>query len=97
MRKFASAAIAGVMLATAAASTPANALAPPPPPAGAAASAGAWWVGGFIGIVAALDLYDIIRRTTCSGDFLNLGGPGFTSAITPPMNVLPPQCRPPRR
>lgn len=27
--------------------------------------------------------YDLTRRTNCQGDVLGLGGPGFTSAITP--------------
>jgi hypothetical protein len=37
--------------------------------------------------------YDLIRRTTCSGDFLGLGGPGFTTPITPASgNVMIPQC-----
>lgn len=27
--------------------------------------------------------YDLGRRTNCQGDVLGLGGPGFTSAITP--------------
>jgi hypothetical protein len=37
--------------------------------------------------------YDLLRRTTCSGDFLGLGGPGFTTPITPASgNVMIPQC-----
>lgn len=28
-------------------------------------------------------LYDLGRRTNCQGDTLGLGGPGFTSPITP--------------
>ena len=27
--------------------------------------------------------YDLARRTSCQGDTLGLGGPGFSSAITP--------------
>lgn len=72
----------------------AAAAAPLPSPAAASTAAGAWAVGGFAEFVAVLDLYDIIRRTTCSGDFLALGGPGFGERITPAMNVLPPRCAP---
>jgi hypothetical protein len=46
--------------------------------------AGAAAVGGFIGFIgfiAALDIYDSIRRTTCVGDFLNFGGPGFSEPL----------------
>jgi hypothetical protein len=38
--------------------------------------------------------YDLMRRITCSGDFLQLGGPGFTQPITPAMSVLHPRCAP---
>ena len=58
------------------------------------AGAGAAVTGGFLGFVALLVSYDLIRRTTCSGDFLQLGGPGFTQPITPAMTVLPPRCVP---
>jgi hypothetical protein len=54
--------------------------------------AGAAAVGGFLGFVAALDIYDFIRRTTCSGDFLGLGGPGFSEPLKVGMNVMTPQC-----
>jgi hypothetical protein len=43
-------------------------------------------VGWFPRVVAALDLYDLIRRTTCSGVFFVLGSIE-PSAIT--RNVLP--------
>lgn len=62
-----------------------------PLPAGTGSAAGAAAVGGFLGFVAALDMYDLIRRTTCSGDFLHLGGPGFTEPM-PTGNVMIPQC-----
>ena len=53
----------------------------PPAPApvvfgSAGAGAGAAITGGFLGFIALLVTYDLIRRTTCSGDFLHLGGPG---------------------
>jgi len=69
----------------------------PPAPhvaAGSSSAAGVAITGGFLGFVASLVLYDMIRRTTCSGDFLHLGGPGFTSPITPQMGVLPVMCVP---
>jgi hypothetical protein len=60
---------------------------------GTSSAAGAAATGGFLGFVAALATYDFIRRTTCSGDFLHLGGPGFTEPM-PVGNVMIPQCRP---
>jgi hypothetical protein len=74
---------------------------PPPqaaPPAvtpggGTSGAAGAGAVTGFIGFVAVIVGYDLLRRTTCVGDFLGLGGPGFTTPITPVSgNVMIPQC-----
>lgn len=34
--------------------------------------------------------YDLQRRTSCIGDPLGLGGPGFSEPIRPGQNVLPP-------
>jgi hypothetical protein len=72
---------------------------PPPPPittgtsTGAGAGAGAGATAGFIGFVAVLVAYDLLRRTTCIGDPWLLGGPGFTTPITPASgNVMIPQC-----
>ena len=68
--------------------------APPPPAtvaAGASSTAGAVATGAFLGLVAALDIYDIIRRTTCSGDFLHFGGPGCTEPGVVG-NVMVPHC-----
>jgi hypothetical protein len=63
---------------------------------GTSAAAGVAATGGFIGFVAVLAGYDLYRRTTCN-DFLGLGGPGFTTKITPASgNVMIPQC-PPKR
>jgi hypothetical protein len=62
---------------------------------GGSSGAGAAAAGGFIGFVALLAGYDLLRRTTCSGDFLRLGGPGFSEPMPTTGNVLPPQCRPP--
>lgn len=68
---------------------------PPPPPSivthGTSGAAGAGATAGFIGFVAVLVGYDLLRRTTCVGDFLYLGGPGFTEKM-PNGNVMVPQC-----
>ncbi len=45
-----------------------------------------------VGIATALATYDVVRRITCTGDFLRLGGPGFDRPIKPVDNVLPPRC-----
>lgn len=67
--------------------------APPPFTPGTSGVAGVAATAGFIGFVAVLVGYDLLRRTTCVGDFLGLGGPGFTTAITPASgNVMIPQC-----
>jgi hypothetical protein len=50
----------------------------PCPVTGGSSSAGAAATGGFIGFVAFLAVYDFVRRTTCIGDPLRLGGPGFS-------------------
>jgi hypothetical protein len=67
-------------------------VAPPIPAAGGGAGAGA--TGGFIGFVGLLVSYDLIRRLSCSGDFLHLGGPGFSRPIAVGSNVMIPQCDP---
>lgn len=65
----------------------------PVPAAGAGPAAGGVVATGVIaGIAAFLGIYDFARRTTCSGDPLRLGGPGFTSPIRPSDNVMPPRC-----
>ncbi|MBN8941152.1 MAG: hypothetical protein J0H01_16730 [Rhizobiales bacterium] len=54
---------------------------------------GVWATGSLIGVAAALGIYDLVRRTSCTGDFLKLGGPGFGEPIRPSDNVLVPrQC-----
>jgi hypothetical protein len=93
MQKFLRAAVAAAFLGGAAlVPQQASAFVPPPPPAGGGGGAGA--VGGLatgiIGLATFLVVYDITRRTTCVGDWLHLGGPGFDSKITAGMNVLPP-------
>ena len=61
--------------------------------AGTSSAAGAAAVGGFIGFVAFLVTYDLVRRTTCIGDPLWLGGPGFSEPMPATGNILPPQCK----
>lgn len=95
MNKFVCAAAIAALAFTAAVPTTASAVMvakPFVPAATTSSAAGAAAVGGFIGFVAALDIYDLIRRTTCSGDFLRLGGPGFSEPLKVGMNVLTPQC-----
>ena len=96
MKKFVLAAAAAALLVTAAIPNKAHAVGLAPVVASSAAvSSGAWFAGGFIGFVALLDGYDFYRRSACTGDFLNLGGPGFDSPITAQSNVLVnPHCAP---
>ncbi len=93
MRKFACAAIASAFVVTAVAPNTASAapVAHPAVFAASSSTAGAWAAGGIIGVAAFLVSYDLIRRTTCSGDFISLGGPGFTEPL-PNGNVMIPQC-----
>jgi hypothetical protein len=99
MNKYLRAALASALVLTAGIPNAAFAV-PVPVPApifagGTSGAAGAAATGGFLGFVGLLVTYDIIRRTTCSGDFLNLGGPGFTSPITSAMSIItPPVCAP---
>jgi hypothetical protein len=94
MSKFVCAAVISALAFSAVVPTTASAVivAHPAVAAGTSGAAGAAATGGFIGFVAALDIYDFIRRTTCSGDFLGLGGPGFSEPLKVGMNVLTPQC-----
>ncbi|QCK86110.1 hypothetical protein E8L99_10280 [Phreatobacter aquaticus] len=59
-------------------------------------AAGLWGTGSIVGIASFLVVYDLIRRTSCSGDVLKLGGPGFGQPINPSMNVLVPRRCPAR-
>ena len=79
------------MLTAAVAPNQAFAL-PAPVVAAKASTAGVWATGGFLGFIATLGVYDLIRRTTCAGDFLNLGGPGFSQPMKPTDNALTPAC-----
>ena len=94
MSKFVCAAVISALAFTAAVPTTASAVTVVHPvvAAGTSSAAGAAATGGFIGFVAALDIYDFIRRSTCSGDVLGLGGPGFSEPLKVGMNVMTPQC-----
>jgi len=101
MKKQISATLAAALIATAILPAQSFALIPPlpPPPSiipgGGGGAGGAGGAGGIIGVAGFLVIYDLIRRTTCSGDFLHLGGPGFTTPIkvTDPI-LTPPRCVP---
>ncbi|WP_439573419.1 hypothetical protein [Phreatobacter sp.] len=67
-----------------------------PPPALGVGPASAWPAVTVIAIAGVLVNYDLIRRFTCSGDFLRLGGPGFTGPIGRSANVKPPPACAPR-
>ena len=67
------------------------AINPVGPSTGSSAGLGPWVAGGIIGVAAFLGIYDVTRRTTCSGDGLHLGGPGFTEPLGVG-NVMTPQC-----
>jgi hypothetical protein len=95
MKKQISAILAAALVATPILSGQALALVPPPPPLvpPPGGGAGAGGAGGVIGVAGFLVIYDLIRRTTCSGDFLHLGGPGFTTKIKAGDTILtPPVC-----
>ena len=64
----------------------------PVPSVGTSSAAGAGAVTGFLAFVAALALYDIQRRWTCSGDYLGLGGPGFNEPMKGGNVKAPPNC-----
>jgi hypothetical protein len=95
MKKVTRAAIASAFVFAAIAPNTASAVpAPvvhPAVVAGSSSTAGAWAAGGVIGVATFLASYDLIRRTSCSGDFLALGGPGFSEPM-PNGNVMIPQC-----
>jgi len=81
------------MFATIAPNTASAAVVVHPPVLAGYSSAGAWATGGFIGFVAFLATYDFVRRTTCLGDPLLLGGPGFSEPMPAAGNILPLQCK----
>jgi hypothetical protein len=73
---------------------PPHVVAAPKLAASASFGAGAAATTGFLGFVAVLAGYDLLRRTTCSGDFLGLGGPGFGEPMPKTGNIMTPQCKP---
>jgi hypothetical protein len=99
MKKHVTAVVAAALMATVIIPTESYAIVPPPPhppvvvTGGGGAGGGA--AGGIIGVAAFLVTYDLIRRTTCSGDFLYLGGPGFTTPINAGTGnvMIPRQCK----
>ena len=70
-------------------------LVPPTPVIiGGSGGSGAGAAGGVIGVAAFFVFYDLIRRTSCSGDFLGLGGLGFDTPVTVENVITPPKCGP---
>jgi hypothetical protein len=89
VKKLICAAIAAAFFAMATlAPNQANAISKPVVTTGGASTGGVW---AFLGVVGFIVAYDIVRRTTCSGDFLRLGGPGFNQPIGAGANVLAPR------
>lgn len=64
--------------------------------AAGSATTAKWTAVGIIGVAGILVTYDIMRRFGCTGDFLRLGGPGFTSPIGNQPIMPPRRCTPPR-
>jgi len=96
MKKVLCAAAASTFMLTAIAPNMASAVPAPVPVVPVIASsstAGAAATGGFIGFVGFLAAYDLVRRTTCIGDPLQLGGPGFSEPMPEAGNVMIPQCQ----
>jgi len=99
MKKQISAILIAATLATAVFPSPSFAVIPVPPPGPPpGGGGGAGGAGGIIGVAAFFVIYDLSRRTTCSGDFLYMVGPGFTTKIKAGDTILtPPQCIEPKR
>ena len=97
MKKRISVILAASLMTTVLMPTGSFALAPVvhPVPIVSGGGSGAGAAGGVIGVAAFFVVYDLIRRTSCSGDFLGLGGPGFDTPVTIGLNVItPPKCGP---
>jgi len=101
MKKVFCAVVGSAFMLTAIAPNMASATAPAPVPVvpviASASTAGAAATGGFIGFVGFLAVYDLVRRTTCIGDPLQLGGPGFSEPMPKVGNILIPQCPLPKK
>jgi hypothetical protein len=97
MKKRISVILAASLMTTALIPTQSFALVPVPPPPviiGGGGGSGAGAAVGVIGVAAFFIFYDLIRRTSCSGDFLGLGGPGFDTPVTVENVITPPKCGP---
>ena len=96
MKKRVSVFLAASLMTTVLIPTESFALAPVvhPAPIISGGGSGAGAAGGVIGVAAFFVIYDLIRRTSCSGDFLGLGGPGFSTPITVENVITPPKCGP---
>jgi hypothetical protein len=95
LKRYVGAVLSLALMATTILPTQSFAIPPLPAPVvtGGASGGGASAAGGIIGVAAFFVFYDLVRRTTCSGDFLGLGGPGFTTPINAGTgNVMIPQC-----
>ena len=82
MNKQTSVILIAAVVATAMMPSQSFAIVPEPPPViitSFGGGGGAGGAGGIIGAAAFFVIYDLIRRTSCSGDFLHLGGPGFST------------------
>jgi len=100
MRKRVSGVVAAILMITTILPTPSFAVVPVVPPQVAVASggSGAGAAGGVIGLAGFLVLYDLIRRTSCSGDFFGLGDRGFSTPMLIGQNILTPaKCGPVRK
>jgi hypothetical protein len=94
MKKVMCAVVASIFMFTAIAPNTASAkIVVVPFTAGTSSAAGVAATGGFLGFVAFLVTYDLVRRTTCIGDPLRLGGPGFSQPMPATGSILPPQCK----
>lgn len=95
MKNRVSVVLAASLMTTVLIPTESFAIAPVHPvPIVSGGGAGAGAAGGVIGVAAFFVVYDLIRRTSCSGDFLGLGGPGFSTPITVESVITPPKCGP---
>jgi hypothetical protein len=95
MKKRVSVILAASLMTTALIPTQSFAVVPVPPvPVVSGGGSGAGAAGGVIGVAAFFVFYDLIRRTSCSGDFLGLGGPGFSTPIPVENVITPPKCGP---
>jgi hypothetical protein len=95
MNKVLRVAVASGFVLAAIAPNTASAIVPLPKPVPlvvSSSTAGSAATGGFLGFVAFLAAYDFARRTTCLGDPLALGGPGFSEPQPAVGNVIPPRC-----